>query len=82
MDRLGFCAAQIAAGQRGRGRFVESRIFHGAKSAVLYYNLACYACLQGFHEEAEKHLTKACKMDERFEGQSLSEPDLQGMMPF
>ena len=61
---------------------LKAESFHGAKSAVLYYNLACYACLQGFHEEAEKHLTKACKMDERFEGQSLSEPDLQGMMPF
>jgi tetratricopeptide (TPR) repeat protein len=61
---------------------LKAEPLHGGKSADLHYNLACYACLQGFHEDAEKHLTKACKMDKRFDGQWLSEPDLAGLLPF
>lgn len=61
---------------------LKAEPLHGGKSAVLHYNLACYACLQGYHMEAEKHLAKACKMDDRLSQQSIDEPDLQGMMPF
>jgi tetratricopeptide (TPR) repeat protein len=61
---------------------LKAEPLHGGKSADLHYNLARYACLQGFHEEAEKHLIKACKMDKRFDGQWLREPDLAGLLPF
>jgi tetratricopeptide (TPR) repeat protein len=61
---------------------LKAEPLHGGKSAILHYDLARYACLQGFHEDAEKHLTRACEMDKRFELQSLSDPDLAGLFPF
>lgn len=68
--------------KEAREVLLNAEPLHGGKSADLHYNLARYACLQGFHEEAEKHLTRACKMDKRFELQSLSDPDLVGLFPF
>ena len=32
---------------------------HGRKSGVLHYNLACYACLLGDQDEAERRLNEA-----------------------
>jgi len=32
--------------------------------------------------EAEKHLAKACKMDNRFLNQWLRDPDFAGLLPF
>ena len=61
---------------------LKAEPFHGAKSAVLHYHLACYACLQGDHIEADRRVSKACKLDESYSEKSLNEPDLRGMMPF
>ena len=61
---------------------LKAEPLHGGKSAILHYHLACYACLQGYHMEAEKYLAKACKMDTHFSDQWPSDPDLAGLLPF
>lgn len=53
---------------------------HGHKSAILHYNLACYACLQGCFEEANKRLKRAIKLDKRFEDEWGDDPDLKSLM--
>ena len=53
---------------------------YGHKSAILNYNLACYACLQGDHEEASKRLKRAIRMDKRFEDEWADDPDLKALL--
>jgi tetratricopeptide (TPR) repeat protein len=52
----------------------------GHKSAILHYNLACYACLQGCHEEANKRLKRAIRLDKRFEDEWAEDPDLKALL--
>jgi tetratricopeptide (TPR) repeat protein len=52
---------------------------HGPSSAVLHYNLACYACLLGNMEEAKSRLSTACKMDAESKVDALDDPDLKAM---
>lgn len=53
---------------------------HGHKSAILHYNLACYACLLGYVEEANKRLKRAIKLDKRFEDEWGEDPDLRALL--
>ena len=53
---------------------------HGHKSAILNYNLACYACLQGYMELANKRLKRAIRLDKRFEDGWDKDPDLKALM--
>lgn len=53
---------------------------HGHKSAILHYNLACYACLSGDFVEAGKRLKRAIKLDKRFEDEWPKDPDLQKLL--
>jgi tetratricopeptide (TPR) repeat protein len=53
---------------------------YGHKSAILQYNLACYACLQGCHEEAGKRLKRAIRLDKRFENEWAEDPDLKALL--
>jgi tetratricopeptide (TPR) repeat protein len=53
---------------------------YGHKSAILNYNLACYACLQGCHEEANKRLKRAIRLDKRFEDAWAQDPDLKALL--
>ena len=52
---------------------------HGETSAVLHYNLACYACLLGDKEEALKRLSLACELEDDFLSSALDDPDLESM---
>lgn len=52
---------------------------HGKTSAVLHYNLACYACLLGDRKEAKRRLSVACEMDAAFKIGALEDPDLAAM---
>jgi hypothetical protein len=45
----------------------------------LHYNLACYACLLGYLEEADKRLKRAIKLDKRFEDEWDKDPDLKAL---
>ena len=51
----------------------------GLASAVLHYNLACYACLMGDMEQAKNRLSTACKMDADFKTSALDDPDLSAI---
>lgn len=53
---------------------------HGHNSAILHYNLACYACLLSYMAEANKRLKKAIKLDKRFEDEWADDPDLRGLL--
>lgn len=53
---------------------------HGHKSAILHYNLACYACLLGYLEVAGKRLKRAIKLDKRFEDEWDKDPDLRALL--
>ncbi|MCF3650071.1 TPR end-of-group domain-containing protein [Synoicihabitans lomoniglobus] len=52
---------------------------HGKTSAVLHYNLACYACLLGDLKEAKRRLAMAVKMDDEFESSAWDDPDLAAL---
>ena len=52
---------------------------HGKASAVLHYNLACYACLLGERDEAKRRLARAFKMDPEFRQSAPDDPDLEAM---
>lgn len=52
---------------------------HGKTSAVVHYNLACYACLLGNNADAIRRLATACKMDSEFRISALDDPDLKSM---
>ena len=53
---------------------------HGHKSAIVHYNLACYACLLGCLEEAGKRLKRAIRLDKRFEDEWDKDPDLRALI--
>jgi tetratricopeptide (TPR) repeat protein len=52
---------------------------HGHKSAILHYNLACYACLLGHHELANQRLKQAIKLDKQLEDEWDKDPDLKAL---
>lgn len=52
---------------------------HGPTSAVLHYNLACYACLLGDKNEAKTRLALACEMDAQFKAEARDDPDLASL---
>jgi tetratricopeptide (TPR) repeat protein len=52
---------------------------HGKTSAVLHYNLACYACLLGDKVEAKRRLVMAFKLDAEFKIDAADDPDLEGL---
>ncbi len=58
---------------------LEAENHHGATSAVLHYNLACYESLLGDLESARKRLRVACTMDKRLEVDSTTDPDLRAL---
>jgi predicted Zn-dependent protease len=58
---------------------LEAEPRHGKSSAVLHYNLACYASLLGEMSEAQTRLTVACRMDDQFDAHAAVDPDLQGL---
>ena len=47
------------------------------KTAVFYYNLACYETQLGNLTEGKRLLEQSCKLDNRFRRDSLKDPDLQ-----
>ena len=58
---------------------LKAESIHGDTSAVLHYNLACYACLTGDMKEAKSRLSTACKMDAQSKVDALDDPDLKAM---
>ena len=52
---------------------------HGKSSAVLHYNLGCYACLLGDLTEAQRRLDMAFKLDTEFQVDALDDPDLEAL---
>ncbi len=57
----------------------EAEPRHGEASAVLHYNLACYACLLGDRDEARRRLATAVEMDADFAESAREDPDLAAM---
>lgn len=57
----------------------QAEVLHGDSSAVLHYNLACYACLLGDKVDAKRRLATAIKMDAEFKSSALEDPDLEAM---
>jgi hypothetical protein len=47
------------------------------KTAVFYYNLACYETQLGNLTDGKRLLEQSCKIDKRFRQDSLKDPDLQ-----
>ena len=46
---------------------------------ILYYNLACYAAVDGRTAEAKSLLSKAIELDSAFKGLALEDEDLVGV---
>jgi Flp pilus assembly protein TadD len=58
---------------------LKAEVLHGKSSAVLHYNLACYACLLGDSVDAKRRLATAVAMDAEFKISALEDPDLEAM---
>jgi len=43
---------------------------------VFYYNLACYECVLGHHEEDRRHLDRSVQLDKKFRDYAKTDPDL------
>lgn len=65
-----------------RDLLLRSERLHGAKHAVIHYNLACYTCLLGDLQAAKAHLAKACTMDSEFKTAARDDPDLRAIAAF
>jgi predicted Zn-dependent protease len=46
------------------------------KEPVFHYNLACYECCLGHHEEARQHLERSIQLDKKFRDYAKTDPDL------
>jgi Flp pilus assembly protein TadD len=50
------------------------------KEQLVWYNMACYACVLGDKEEARELLSKAIELGgDAVKTQALNDPDLQGV---
>ncbi len=72
-----FALRELNRVEEAREVLLSAELLHGKTSAVLHYNLACYACLLGDRQEAMRRLIKACAMDEEFRQGALDDPDLK-----
>jgi Tfp pilus assembly protein PilF len=76
----------LAFALREQQRIAEARdvllaadVLHGAESALLHYNLACYYSLLGDQVTAKERLRRACKMDPDWKAQALNDTDLSAL---
>lgn len=60
---------------------LEARKLH-PKEAIIYYNLACYACVTGRLEQARERLNTAIGMDESIRDLARNDVDLKPMRDF
>jgi tetratricopeptide (TPR) repeat protein len=65
--------------KEAREVLLKAEKVYGHKSAILHYNLACYASLLHYLEEANKRLKRAIKLDKRFEDECDKDPDLKAL---
>jgi hypothetical protein len=76
-----------AYGQRRHTSLADARLVlikavahHGAKSALLHYNLACYECQLGNVDMARVRLRRAFKLGgQQYKALALNDPDLTPM---
>jgi thioredoxin-like negative regulator of GroEL len=74
--KTAFCQHELKRTVEARQTLLNAPA-HIRKSAVFYYNLACYETQLGELLEGKRLLEKACEMDKRFRRDSLRDPDLQ-----
>lgn len=74
-----FALHELKRTGEARGVLLKAEPLHGTKSAVLQYNLACYACVLGDLAEARRRLAAASKMDRQWLTAALDDPDLWAM---
>lgn len=72
---------ELGSTEQARAVLLEAEPIHGTHSAVLHYNLACYACVLGFMNEARRRLGTASAMDRAWLASALEDPDLEAMRP-
>ena len=65
--------------EEAKAVLLRAETWHGSKSGVLHYNLACYHCLLGEMEEAERRLKRACILDPSWRAVALEDSDLKTM---
>jgi Flp pilus assembly protein TadD len=76
---LGCAVRRVENVAAARDLLLRAEPLHGAKHAVIHYNLACYFCLLGEHEAAKARLAIACRMDPSFKHTALEDPDLEAI---
>lgn len=76
----------LAFALREQQRIAEARdvllaadVLHGAESALLQYNLACYYSLLGDRETAKSRLRRAYVMDKSWKDEALKDSDLSAL---
>jgi tetratricopeptide (TPR) repeat protein len=65
--------------EEAREVLLRAEALHGAGSALLHYNLACYHCLLGDKPEARRELDAAIRLDESFAAAAREDTDLAGL---
>ena len=74
-----FALRELGRVSEAHAVLVRAERHHGATSAVLHYNLACYLALLGELPGARLRLATAVDMDKQFEAAAREDPDLTAL---
>lgn len=70
-------ATRRAEGIEAAHRILSEAVARFPSVAVIPFNLACYACRLGRHDEALQRLDQACALDRQFHAMALEDEDLE-----
>ena len=75
---LAYAARRADSLEKAEALLLQARKLH-PNSAIITFNLACYACVSGRLEEAKVHLERAIGLDSRMRELALQDEDLQAL---
>lgn len=74
-----FALRELNRVAEARDVLLEAEPLHGAKCALLHYNLACYFCLLGDLETARERLKRAFEMEPKLKKDARDDADLAAL---
>lgn len=75
----GYALRELQRIEEAKRVLLRAERLHGAKCGVLHYNLACYYCLLGDADEAQRRLARAIALDRSWREVALEDGDLRTM---
>jgi tetratricopeptide (TPR) repeat protein len=73
------CATRQVSGYKNASIICAGASAYHPRSAIIKYNLGCYACLDGKLDEAQKLVREAIELDENYGLRALDDVDLRDL---